>query len=249
MPSLRKLPRRVSTPALALTLAVVLVVAVVLVWFVPYLTRQQQWPAGVPDPPALLAVTEFPVPPGGQACVGDVTIDARSRLAQVALRPKPPEKLGPPVEVVLSGGGYAGKVHIPGGYGGGIAALPIEPAPSRTVIGTACFFNRGRHTVLLDGTSETRTLSRSPTEVQGKAVPGDIALTLIDNRPRSLLSSLGEVFGHASNLTDRLVPVWLIWVLAAIVAVTVPVCSLYAFYRALREDEAEGAGSAGTRPA
>jgi hypothetical protein len=238
MPSLRRLPR---TSVLALTLAVVLVVACVLVWFVPYLTRKEQWPAGVPDPPALLSVTEFAVPPGGQACVGDVTIDARSRLAQIALRPKPPVKLGPPVEIVLSGGGYEGKVHVPDGYGGGIAALPIEPAPTRTVIGTACFFNRGHHTVLLDGTSETRTLSRSPTELQGKVAPGDIALTLLDNRPRSLFSQLGEVFGHASNLTDRLVPVWLIWVLAVIVAVAVPVCALGAFYLALREDEASGA--------
>jgi hypothetical protein len=226
---------------LALALACVLVVASVLVWFVPYLTRKQPWPAGVPDPPALFAVTEFPVPPGGRACVGEVTIDARSRLAQIELRPKPPVKLGPPVEVVLSGGGYRGVVHVPGGYPGGSAALPIEPAPLRSVIGSACFVNRGRHTVLLDGTAETRTLSRSNTEIQGHPVPGDIALTLLDNRPRSLLSSLGEVFGHASNLTDRLVPVWLIWVLAVLVALAVPLCALLAFYLALREDETSGA--------
>jgi hypothetical protein len=232
--------RRPAT--LATALAGVLLLVGVLVWFVPYLTRKEQWPAGTPDPSALFALAEYPLKEGQKACVSDITIEKTSRLAQVELRPVNAAKhLGPPVELVLEGEGYRGVMHVPGGYPGGSAALPIEPPPNRTVLGSACFINRGHTEVLLDGTEETRTLSRSTTLVDGVPKPGDIALTFIDSRPRSLLSSLGEVFEHASNLTDRLIPVWLVWVIALLVALGVPTGVLAALQRALREDEATGA--------
>jgi hypothetical protein len=46
------------------------------------------------------------------------------------------------------------------------------------------------------------------------------------------------MFDHASNLTDHLVPAWLIWAIAVIVALGVPAATLAAFCLALREDEA-----------
>jgi hypothetical protein len=239
------MPRR-SSPRptralLATTAASIIVLAGALIWFVPYLTRPTEFAAETPDPAALFTLAEFPVPPGGSACMSNVTVDPNSRLAQVRLRPANPKAaLGPPVELVLSAPGYRGVVHVPGGYPGGIASLPLSPPPSRPLIATACFVNVGHTTVLLDGTTETRTLSRSTTVLDGKPVPGDIALTLFDNRTRSLLSELGEVFAHASNLTDHLIPAWLIWLLAPLVALAVPIGVLAAFYRAIREDEASG---------
>lgn len=239
MPRPARLARRPAPATIATAVAAAVMLAGALIWFVPYVTRKQTFPAGVPDPAALFQLTEFPVKPHGEACLSDVTIDANSRLAEVLLRPVDPARhLGPPVELVLRGQGYRGVMQIPGGYPGGSATLPIQPLPKRTVIGTACFVNRGSTTVLLDGTDETRTLSRSTTVVEGRPMPGDIALTFVDNRPRRLITSLGEVFGHASNLTDRLVPVWLIWVIAILLACGVPSAVLVAFHRALREDEA-----------
>jgi hypothetical protein len=232
-------------PARATALAALVMLAGALIWFLPYLTRKQIWPAGVPDPPALFAVTEFPLNPHGQACLSDVTINADTRLAQIALRPKPPNKLGPPVDVVLTSGSYRGVMHVPGNYGGGIAALPVEPAPSRDLVGTACFIDVGSKPVLLDGTDETRTLSRSTTTLEGRSVPGDIALTFIDNRPHALARKLAETFAHASNLTDGLVPVWLIWILAVLVGAGVPLGALAAFYLVLNEEES---GAATSRP-
>jgi len=241
MPRLLARLRRLGRPTLATALAGLLLLAGGLVWFVPYLLRKQVWLAGVPDPPALFQVTEFPLAPHGEACLKDVTIDANARLARLALRPKPPNKLGPPVDLILRAGAYRGVMHVPGNYGGGLAELPVEPPPGRAAVGTACVVNVGSKPVLLDGTNETRTLSRSTTILEGKPVPGDIALTFIDNRPRRLIRKLGEVFAHASNLTDGLVPVWSIWILAVLVGVGVPAGVLGAFYRALREDEASGA--------
>lgn len=227
-------------PRLSLIAAVamaVLIVAGALIWFRPYLTVKRPAVSEVPAPAALFALTEFPLAPHGQACMGSVGINSTSRIAEFHLRPaKATPAGGPPVELVLSAPGYRATLHVPGGYPGGSVALPIA-APKRATVGTACFVNRGRTTVLLDGTTEPRTVSRSAVSVNGRSTPGDIALAFTDNQPHPLLDRLGEVFGHASNLTDRLIPVWLIWAIAVIVAFGVPAGMVLAFYRGLREDE------------
>ena len=70
--------------------------------------------------------------------------------------------------------------------------------------------------------------------IGGRSIPGDVALTFLAAKRSSPLDELGRVFGHASNLTDRLVPVWLIWVIALLCAIGVPLGVLAALYLSLR---------------
>ena len=226
------------SPVTAAALAALLVLIGALLWFRPYLNRTTPQPvANVPTPSALFALSEFAVPPRQTACMQAVAVEPDSRLASFQLRPATPStRGGPPVELVLSAPGYRGVVQVPGGYPGGGVALPLGP-PAHSVLASACFVNRGRSTVLLDGTTEPRTVARSPTAINGRPVVGDIALTFLNSHSSSLLDRLGEVFGHVSNLTDRLLPIWLIWVLALLIALGVPTAGLAAFYLALREDE------------
>jgi hypothetical protein len=114
--------------------------------------------------------------------------------------------------------------------------IPITP-PHAPVIGTACFINEGRTPVLLDGTSESRLASRSTMTIGGSRAVGTVELTFLDERHRARLSHVGEVFEHASNLTDRLVPVWLIWIITVAAILAIPAGIVAAFYRGLREDE------------
>jgi hypothetical protein len=147
---------------------------------------------------------------------------------------------GPPIELVLRGSGYESRTRLGARYAGGRATLPIV-APRHSLVGTACFANRSKETVRLDGTAEPRTTSRSATRVDGRLVPGDIALAFLDSRRSSLLDRSAEIFDHASNLTDHLVPAWLIWTLAVLVAVGVPVATMAAFYLSLKQDGAASA--------
>lgn len=226
-------------PSRASLVAGGLIVVGVLIWFVPYLTRARQGTVEVPTPSALFALTEFPVQPNQQACMGSVTIAPAGQVAEFELRPaKASPRGGPPVELLVTAAGYRGVVHVPGGYPGGSVTLPLSPAPTQNAIGTACFINHGTSTVLLDGTTEARSVAHSATEINGKAIAGDIALSFLEARNRSLLDRLGEILGHASGLTDHLVPVWLLWILTVLVALGVPIGTVAAFYRALREDEA-----------
>ncbi len=232
--------RRPGIAALATALAALLLLAGALVWFRPFLTSKQQPVASVPDPAALFAVTPFTLKPGERACMSAVAMEPDARVAEFQLRPVTPlPQGGPPVNLVLSAPGYRAVLAVPGGYPGGSVALPIAPPP-RSEIGTACFLNRGRTPVNLIGTSEPRTVSRSTTTIDGRSVVGDIALTFAQSGSSTLLERLGEAFRHASNLTDGLLPVWLIWVLTVLVALGVPLATLAAFYLAMREDGAAG---------
>lgn len=241
-------PLRPGIPRSALAVAALsalLILIGALVWLVPYLTNARGAISEVPDVTPLASITEFPVPAHQRACTESIGIDPNSRIAQFELRPAAPSKRGgPPVELLLRAPGYRAVVQVPGGYLGGGVALPVTP-PKHAVIGSACFINRGHTTVLLDGTTEPRSVSRSATQIAGRPVVGDVALSFSDSVPHSLLSRLGEIFGHASNLTDRLLPAWLIWALAILVALGLPAASVLAFYLALRMDAGGEAGRAG----
>ncbi len=239
---------RIGAPAAAAGLMAALVLAGALIWFLPALTRKQQFTAGVPTPPALFALAELPVPAHGQACMQTVTITPDSDVAVFRLRPaKPGPAGGPPVELLLRGAGYAAVVHVPGGYPGGSVSLPFAP-PRESLIGTACFVNRGRTAVLLDGTTEPRTVARSATTVDGRSVVGDVALTFLSSRPKTVLDRLGEVFQHASNLTEGLIPVWLVWLIAVTTAIAIPLAAIAALWQALLADELAQAAGGARRP-
>ena len=216
----------------------VLILAGAAAWFGPYLRRPRPVVAGVPTPPPLFTVSDFALPPHGQACMKEVMVQANSRLAGFDLRPAlQSPRGGPPVRLVLRAPGYEASVKVPGGYPGGSATLPIVPGPpSRATLTTACFTNLGDRTVDLQGSTESRTVARSSTFVNGRAVAGDISLAFFDSPERSLLSQLGEVFSHASNLTEGLLPVWLIWLIALLAAFGVPAGITVAFYLALRAE-------------
>jgi len=230
--------RRLGLPVLATTLATAIILAGSLLYFEPYLTNAGQPVVGVPAPPALNAITKFAVPPNQQACMHAVAITPNADLAQFELQPaKPTTHGGTLVELVLSASGYSAAARMPSGYLGRIVTLRITP-PKHALIGMACFVNRGTTTALLNGTIEPSTVTRSEMLVDGISVVGDIGLRFLASHPQSLLGRLGEIFGHVSNLTDRLVPVWLIWILAVLVAFGVPVGMVASFYWALREDTA-----------
>lgn len=234
----KRLGLRTSVAGTAVMAAVILIGA--LVWFVPYLRQPRAPVAGVPAPPPLFAVSAFTLAPHQMACMNEVTVEPNARLAEFDLRPASPGPAGgPPVRLVLQAPHYRGMVSVPGGYPGGAATLPIMPGPpSRSVLATACFTNLGNRGVELSGSTEPRTIARSPTTVDGRPVVGDISLAFFDTPPQSLLRQLGDVFAHASNLTEGLIPVWLIWAIAVLALLGLPVGMAMAFYFALRDDEA-----------
>jgi hypothetical protein len=226
-----------NLPLLASVLSATVILLGALAWFRPHLTIKRLPVAGVPAPAALSAVSQFAVPSKGRACMNAVTVSTKSEVAAFQFQTTSPvSSLSPTVELVLVARGYQAVATLAGVRPKIPVRLPISP-PKHTVIATACFVNRSHTPVLFDGTTEPRTISRSETLVNGRPIVGDIALAFYERRSLSPLERLGTIFEHASNLTDGLLPAWLIWVVAVLVCFGVPCAVVLAFYLAIREDE------------
>jgi len=211
-------------------------------WFRPFLTREELPPTSVPAPPALTALDYFTIATGQEACMSSVTITANSGLAEFMTQPaKPTSKAIQRLELALSAPGYSASATATAPAGRVALQVPIT-APRHDTIGSICFVDRGRAAITLFGTNEPRSVTRSPLSVAGKPIIGDITLTFRQAKARSLLDRLGEVFKHASNLTDGLVPIWLIWLIALATGLGVPITLLAAYYLAIGEDGEPAAG-------
>jgi hypothetical protein len=218
-------------------LAVAVILAGLLLLLGAYLLHKEKPIAGTPAPRALFHATNFTLHPRQSACMNSVTLPPNGRTLQLLLGEAPSATNGnPPIDVVLSAPGYRSVARLPAGQGEGQAELFVRP-PKHFVVGSICLINRGTSPAVLLGSTEQRSRTRSTLTIDGKAVEGDIALTFVGNHGKTRLSRLGEAFEHASNLTDRLIPDWLVWLIAVFVALSLPVATIAFFYRALREDE------------
>ena len=236
------MPDRASSPvasgsaraAAALAAAVIVAGALLLLGF--YLLHKEKPIAGTPAPRALFHATTFTLHPHQSACMSSITLPPNGRTLQLLLGESSSGSGSPPIDVALSAPGYRSTAEVQGGQSEGQAQVAVHP-PRHFVIGTVCLTNRGTSPALLVGSTELRSRTRSKLTIGGRPVAGDVALTFVDNKSRTRLSRVGEAFEHASNLTDRLIPAWLVWTIAVLVALSVPIGAIVFFQRALREDE------------
>jgi hypothetical protein len=231
-----------STAALATTLGVLVVALGSLFVFVPYLIAKRDWRASVTDATPIhtriFATTPTYIPARAQACVTSVTVTPNSGSAAFQIVAIPgTETRSWPLALTIDGPGYhtVGKAVVVGGFGGR-EDFQIRP-PKRTLLATACVRNDGTSPVALDGTPALFTTSRSQLSLNGKRVPGDLMLTFYERRRQSRLAHLGAVVEHVSNLTDRLVPTWLVWVLLVGGFFALPAGVVWALRRSLQEGE------------
>src|SRR4051794_27813173 len=95
-------------------IAIGVFVALGAVLWLPWATEKRAVVASTPVPPALFGVTPAPVKAGQTACMDQVTLDPRSRVAEIGVATG--NKPGPPLEVVATGPGYRSTARVPQGY-------------------------------------------------------------------------------------------------------------------------------------
>jgi hypothetical protein len=241
MPETSPSRRPRSLAAAVVLVAAIVILAGALLGFVPFLRKQQHpkaWVADAVAPHANLSTSAFVLAPHQRACMDAVAFTPKSAQATFLLASTAAaEHEGPPLELLLAAPGYRALANLPAGGYSMHVAFDIRP-PRRPVIGTACVINSGKVPVALAGTTALRTTSRSLLTIDGKPVVGNLTFTVLEKHPKSRLAILPDVVEHVSNLTDQLVPTWLVWLLAACLVAGVPVVIVIAFQRAVREDEA-----------
>ena len=139
--------------------------------------------------------------------------------------------------VVTGTGGYRATGTIPGGYAQTAELhLDFAPSPRGAVVARACVANRGPRTVGLFASGEPRTDSRSVTRIGRRTVP-DISLAFYERRPVSALERAPATAQRVSTFRPGIVAPWLVWLLAALFAVGVPVAVVAAVTSAAASDE------------
>jgi hypothetical protein len=205
-------------------------------WFVPYLTRERGYLAGVPVPPPFLAQEHVGVKPGSEACLSDVAFDTDAELVDFTVlagrRPRPP------IGIVARARGYRAAATVPGDYEPPTTLrAPIDP-PERSVIGTLCIRNRGKRRVDLLGTTDARTaVGRPVTRIDGEEV-ADITVRLLSSDQGSVLERLGQLVDRAAAFKPGLfgAPVFL-WMVVLLVAIGAPAAAVYSVLSSFRESD------------
>jgi hypothetical protein len=220
----------------ALAGALVLLIAAVAIGR-PYLTKQRDYPASIPQPPSVIAVTLVPMKPGQAVCLHDVVMDTHSERAlfQVETYAKPTV----PLRFTLTGDGYRAAVNVPASAykDEGILDLPV-PAPDRDVFVRACVENAGRRLAALFATTSAEPGPVVAT-VEGKPAETNPWLAFYEAKPTSIADRLATIVRRMGVFRPPFIGGWLLWPLAVLFVLGVPAAVLVAYARALGDDEAD----------
>jgi hypothetical protein len=214
---------------LVLGLALALLVAAALVWAVPFVTDEREYPAVTPQPDPLFVQSDIALTAGEEVCTEQAVLDPYSEVAHV--RASTPGSRAMPLELTL---GYGATARIPATYADHeLVSVPVRP-PREAVETTMCVRNAGRAPVEL-AASEDRTNARRPTTVDGEPVTQNFVIVFSESEPRSIAERLPVSLRRASAFRPAISPV-VLWPLLALFVFGVPVGVLAAYRWALRDE-------------
>jgi hypothetical protein len=220
----------------ALAGALVLIVAAVAVGR-PYLTKQRDFRASVPQPPSVIAIELVRMKPGQAICLHDVVMDTRSERAlfQVETYGKPTV----PLRFTLTGNGYRARVDVPASSykDEGILNLPV-PAPRDDTFVQACVANAGKRAAALFATTGGEGAPVVAT-LDGEHVGTNPWLAFYEAKRTSIAHRLPTIFARMDTFRPPFIGSWLLWPLAALFVLGVPAAVFVAYARALDAEEAD----------
>jgi hypothetical protein len=223
----------------ALAGALVLVIAGIAIGR-PYLTKQRDFPASIPQPPSVVAIGLLRMKPGQVACLDEAVMDTHSERAlfQVETYNKPTG----PLRLELTGERYHAVVDIPASSYKDEAIMNVPvPAPRRDTLVKACVTNTGRRAAALFTTTAAEPGPVVAT-LDGKPAAPNPWLAFYERKPTSIAHRLTTIVSRMAIFRPPFIGGWLLWPLAALFVLGVPAASLVAYARGLADDEADGAG-------
>jgi hypothetical protein len=221
--------------ALAGLVAFALVAAVL---WIPWLVEKRGVIDSTPVPRPIFGVTPVALAPASEACLNQVTLGPGSQVGELGVETG--GRPGPELVVTASSevGSYRHRVTIPAGYDDD-PSLRFQLVPPReTLIGKVCIRNAGRRPVTLAGTNEFRTMGRPVLSVDGQMREDvDVRLAFLQRAPHSYGDRVGSIFRHAAAFTPGFLPRALLFALALLALVAIPLGAMAALAAAGRDDE------------
>jgi hypothetical protein len=224
MPSRRRIGARSSELALTLAGALLVLIVLTLALVVPYLDQHRRIAIEVPQPAPLFSVSVVELLPGQQACADQIGLLPGRAVAE--MRVGTYGKAASPLLFTLLGPGYRETVPVAPTYvDNALLDVPFS-GPAKVLDGSVCVTNRGRLPMALYASAD-RTKSRSTTMVNGRPWPANFDLAFYAPRSQSLLDRIGAIIERL-RIFHAHVGLGLLWLLAVLFAIGVPLASVAA---------------------
>lgn len=210
-------------------LALVVFAVVTAALVVPFAREERRLPTAVPQPSPLFGADLLEVPAGAEACLRNITLGARTGAAElkVATYGRP----AVPFTVTVAWPEAATIARQPATYEDNVViSLPVVRRPGRDVRGSACVRNEGSRRMALYAAGD-RTRRTAVSTVDGRRERVAFQLALYERAPASLAARAPDVAERMA--TFRPVAPWVVWLLAGLVLLGVPL----ALAAALGRDE------------
>jgi hypothetical protein len=199
---------------------------------VPFLTKKRDIPAAVPSPPPLVAISLDDLPGGQTLCMSGIAISTESE--QMRFRVGTYHRPGPPLAVTVTGSGYRAAANVPAGYADNAKLAVAIPRPPGSRLVTACIGNRGRHMIAFYAAAD-RAESRARVSVAGKPIVATPTLTFNQRERSTVAGQAGAIAGRIAVFRGFLDHAWVVWLLALLALVAVPVLVAGGLAAALRD--------------
>jgi hypothetical protein len=221
-------------PRAAVFVAVALLVAGIAALVPRWLLDERDHLAVTPQPPAVEQHTEVKLPADGRACMNLVALDEHSEEARVHTAAKGRTV---PLEITIRGeDGYVARGRASADYRpGDVVALPVDPPPE-SLIATLCVHNAGERSTWLDAVQDRRR-SRSTVYVDGVPATVSFVIQFAERQPVSILERLPDSLRRMTVLRPAVVSEVTLWLLLVLFVAGIPIVALWAFARAVGEDE------------
>jgi hypothetical protein len=199
----------------------------------PWLTRDRDFPSTIPQPPPLTAQSLVQMKAGDDVCMRDVAMEPHAGQARFVTGSY--GRAGPALELRISGPGYRVRRHIAAGYPDNHSHVVAIDGPPRNMLVTVCIRDQGPRKVALYGANDR---ARSRVQVTNDGVREGVApqLAFYEARPASIADRLGSVVERLAAFRAFLGHTWLVWLLALLSLIGVPLAIGYGLWR-VAEDE------------
>jgi len=210
--------------ALTVVGATVVLVVLLATLVIPYLDQSRRIATEVPQPAPLFSVALVELLPNQQGCADEIGLLPGRQVAEMRIGTY--GKRDSPLLMTFVAPGYRESVSVPPTYvNNGLLDVPFN-GPAKVLEGSVCVANRGHDPVALYASAD-RTKSRSNTIVNGGPWPSNFDLAFYTAQRRSLLDQAGTIMRRL-RLFHAHVGLGLLWLLAVLVAIGVPLAGVAA---------------------
>jgi hypothetical protein len=206
----------------------------------PFVATQRDQPAEIVSPASLSQTDVVPLARRHPVCFANAVIEHHSEI--IRFKVYSPTGPAPALAVHIVGPGYDYTAQIPAGTPDNTLVSAAVPAAPTDLPVEVCFTSRGKPAIALFASND-RTRSRSIASVDGTPTGNGMTsgrsvwFGFYEATPKAITERVPATLSRMTVFRPGYVTRGVLWVLLVLLVVGVPVGIVWAYQRALRDDE------------